>query len=123
MAMERSVVATSVGGPSEFVTPEAGVLVDPSAVDALTAALDRATTLASPNAAGRLAASEHDVARQAARMDRGHFRVLRESGVIEQTPEGTARVNRLRRDDLEARFPGLLASVLNSAPAPARSSG
>ncbi len=44
-----------------------------------------------------------------------HFRVLRESGVIEQTPEGTARVNRLRRDDLEARFPGLLDSVLRSA--------
>ena len=44
-----------------------------------------------------------------------HFRVLRESGVIEQTPEGTARVNRLRREDLDARFPGLLDSVLRSA--------
>jgi len=43
-----------------------------------------------------------------------HFRVLRESGVIEQTPEGTARINKLRRDDLEARFPGLLDSVLRS---------
>jgi glycosyltransferase involved in cell wall biosynthesis len=70
MAMERSVVATRVGGPPEYVTPEAGVLVDPSAVDGLTAALDRATALASPNPAGRLAASEHDVARQAARMER-----------------------------------------------------
>jgi DNA-binding transcriptional ArsR family regulator len=44
-----------------------------------------------------------------------HFRVLRESGVIEQVPEGTARINRLRRDDLEARFPGLLDSVLRAA--------
>jgi DNA-binding transcriptional ArsR family regulator len=44
-----------------------------------------------------------------------HFRVLRESGVIEQSREGTARVNRLRRDDLQARFPGLLDSVLRSA--------
>ena len=44
-----------------------------------------------------------------------HFRVLRESGVIEQMREGTARVNRLRRDDLELRFPGLLDSVLKSA--------
>jgi DNA-binding transcriptional ArsR family regulator len=43
-----------------------------------------------------------------------HFRVLRESGVIEQTAEGTAKVNRLRREDLEARFPGLLESVLRS---------
>jgi len=44
-----------------------------------------------------------------------HFRVLRESGVIEQDREGTALVNRLRRSDLEARFPGLLDSVLRCA--------
>jgi glycosyltransferase involved in cell wall biosynthesis len=68
MAMERSVVATTVGGPPEFVTPEAGVLVDPRAADDLTAALDRAAALPSPNAAARVAASEHDVVRQAARM-------------------------------------------------------
>jgi DNA-binding transcriptional ArsR family regulator len=41
-----------------------------------------------------------------------HFRVLRESGVIEQLADGTALLNRLRRDDLDARFPGLLDSVL-----------
>ena len=44
-----------------------------------------------------------------------HFRVLRESGVIEQRPEGTALVNRLRREELDARFPGLLDSVLGAA--------
>jgi DNA-binding transcriptional ArsR family regulator len=43
-----------------------------------------------------------------------HFRVLRESGVIEQQPDGTALVNRLRRDELDARFPGLLDSVLSA---------
>jgi DNA-binding transcriptional ArsR family regulator len=43
-----------------------------------------------------------------------HFRVLRESGVIEQQTAGTAVVNRLRRDDLDARFPGLLESVLSA---------
>jgi DNA-binding transcriptional ArsR family regulator len=43
-----------------------------------------------------------------------HFRVLREGGLIEQASEGTAVVNRLRRDDLDARFPGLLDSVLRS---------
>jgi DNA-binding transcriptional ArsR family regulator len=43
-----------------------------------------------------------------------HFRVLRESGLIEQASEGTAVVNRLRREDLDARFPGLLDSVLRS---------
>ena len=43
-----------------------------------------------------------------------HFRVLRESGVIEQHTEGTAVLNRLRRDELDARFPGLLSSVLSA---------
>jgi DNA-binding transcriptional ArsR family regulator len=43
-----------------------------------------------------------------------HFRVLRESGVIEQQTAGTAVVNRLRRDDLDQRFPGLLDSVLSA---------
>lgn len=41
-----------------------------------------------------------------------HYRVLREAGVTLTTIEGRARVVRLRRDDLEARFPGLLTSVL-----------
>jgi DNA-binding transcriptional ArsR family regulator len=44
-----------------------------------------------------------------------HFKVLREAGVIHQRQEGTARLNTLRRDDLEARFPGLLATVLQAA--------
>lgn len=44
-----------------------------------------------------------------------HFKVLREAGVINQRHEGTARLNSLRRDDLEARFPGLLATVLRSS--------
>jgi len=44
-----------------------------------------------------------------------HFRVLREAGVIRQRQEGTARLNSLRRDDLDARFPGLLAAVLAGA--------
>jgi DNA-binding transcriptional ArsR family regulator len=44
-----------------------------------------------------------------------HFRVLRESGVIEQVPFGTAKVNRLRREELDDRFPGLLDSVLRSS--------
>lgn len=38
----------------------------------------------------------------------GHFKTLREAGVIRQRDEGTRRLNRLRRDDLDARFPGLL---------------
>ena len=48
-----------------------------------------------------------------------HFKVLREAGVIHQRQEGTARLNTLRRDDLEARFPGLLDTILQAASPPA----
>ena len=41
-----------------------------------------------------------------------HFKVLREAGVIEQRQHGTARLNTLRREDLDARFPGLLETIL-----------
>ncbi|MGK5629680.1 ArsR/SmtB family transcription factor [Streptomyces sp. URMC 123] len=44
-----------------------------------------------------------------------HFRVLRESGVIRQVYRGTAKLNGLRRDDLDALFPGLLDHVLDAA--------
>ncbi|MBX7465007.1 ArsR/SmtB family transcription factor [Streptomyces sp. NPDC001251] len=44
-----------------------------------------------------------------------HFRVLRESGVIQQVYRGTAKMNGLRRADLDALFPGLLDSILEAA--------
>ena len=44
-----------------------------------------------------------------------HFKVLREAGVIQQRQRGTSRLNALRREDLDARFPGLLDSVLRAA--------
>jgi glycosyltransferase involved in cell wall biosynthesis len=68
MAMERSVVATCVGGPPEFVPPAAGVLVDPLDEDAILAALQRAAELPAPNPAARAAANEHDVVRTVGRM-------------------------------------------------------
>jgi len=68
MAMERTVVATSNGGPPEFVTPEAGVLVDPQDPDALPHALELAASKPIPNPAARAAAAEHDVKRQADKM-------------------------------------------------------
>jgi DNA-binding transcriptional ArsR family regulator len=43
-----------------------------------------------------------------------HFRVLREAGVIAQRDEGRQRMTELRRDDLEARFPGLVSVLLSS---------
>ncbi len=41
-----------------------------------------------------------------------HFRVLREAGLIEQRREGTRKLTTLRREALDARFPGLLDAVL-----------
>ena len=44
-----------------------------------------------------------------------HFRVLREAGIIRQERKGTAKLMTVRRDDLDARFPGLLDAVLAGA--------
>ncbi|HEY4437851.1 MAG TPA: helix-turn-helix domain-containing protein [Lelliottia sp.] len=41
-----------------------------------------------------------------------HWRVLRDSGVIWQRPQGRENMISLRRDDLDARFPGLLDTLL-----------
>jgi glycosyltransferase involved in cell wall biosynthesis len=70
LASERSVVATRVGGPPEFVPPEAGMLVDPTSVDAIEEGLRKAAALPSPNPAARAAVAEHDVRRQAERVER-----------------------------------------------------
>ena len=44
-----------------------------------------------------------------------HFRVLRETGVIQMRAEGTQYINSLRREDLDSRFPGLLDAVLQAS--------
>jgi len=83
MACGRSVVATTVGGPPEFVTPEAGVLVDPGDEGALVEAMRAALSLPRPNLAARAAAGQHDVERQAERIE----------AVLERAA-GTARSSR-----------------------------
>jgi glycosyltransferase involved in cell wall biosynthesis len=69
LACGRPVVATRIGGPPEFVPPEAGVLVDPLDADALADALVAAAALPCPNPAARAAAERHDVAEQAGRIE------------------------------------------------------
>jgi glycosyltransferase involved in cell wall biosynthesis len=69
MAVGRSVVATRIGGPPEFVPPEGGVLVDPVDENALLEALRSAAALPCPNPAARAAAEEHDVRRQAEKVE------------------------------------------------------
>jgi DNA-binding transcriptional ArsR family regulator len=43
-----------------------------------------------------------------------HFRVLRDAGVLRQHDEGRHRMTELRREDLDARFPGLLDSIVGA---------
>jgi glycosyltransferase involved in cell wall biosynthesis len=69
MACGRSVVGTTVGGPPEFVPPEAGVLVDPVDELAIAEALREAAQLPRPNPAARAAAERHDVNEQARRVE------------------------------------------------------
>jgi DNA-binding transcriptional ArsR family regulator len=60
-----------------------------------------------------------------------HLKVLRDAGLTHTRADGVHRFVSLRRDDLEARFPGLLSCVLvhlepgsaASAPRPAAMSG
>jgi len=44
-----------------------------------------------------------------------HFKVLREAGLTHTRAEGTHRHVSLRREELDARFPGLLDAVLTAA--------
>jgi DNA-binding transcriptional ArsR family regulator len=41
-----------------------------------------------------------------------HFRVLREAGLVRTRNDGPTHMNALRRDEIDSRFPGLLAAVI-----------
>ena len=78
MAVGRSVLATRIGGPPEFVTSEAGVLVDPTDQDDLARGLVAAAALPCPNPAARDAAEQHDLRRQAERVEAILLRAARD---------------------------------------------
>ena len=44
-----------------------------------------------------------------------HFAKLREAGLVQTRIVGTTRYMKLRRKDLDARFPGLMDAVIKSA--------
>jgi glycosyltransferase involved in cell wall biosynthesis len=77
LACGKPVVATRIGGPPEFVPPGGGVLVDPLDIDELARALETAAALPAPNEAARAAAAEHDVRRQAERVEQILQRAVR----------------------------------------------
>jgi glycosyltransferase involved in cell wall biosynthesis len=69
LACGRTVVATRIGGPPEFVTPGAGILVDPLDVDELARALELAASYPVPNDAAREAAEGHELRLQVGRVE------------------------------------------------------
>ncbi|MEU4249860.1 helix-turn-helix domain-containing protein [Amycolatopsis sp. NPDC026612] len=44
-----------------------------------------------------------------------HFKILRAAGLLQQWDCGTQRLNALRREEFDARFPGLLGLALAEA--------
>ncbi|WP_228924694.1 helix-turn-helix transcriptional regulator [Streptomyces sp. DH7] len=50
-----------------------------------------------------------------------HFNVLREAGVIRQHYVGVTKMNTLRAEEMEERFPGLLPAVIAACAAEAGS--
>lgn len=44
-----------------------------------------------------------------------HFKILREAGVTERSVVGGQSCQRLRYDEVEARFPGVLRAILDAA--------
>jgi glycosyltransferase involved in cell wall biosynthesis len=77
LACARTVVATRIGGPPEFVTEGAGLLVDPLDGDALVEALRTAAALPTPNDAARSAAEAHGLSAQARRVEEVLVRAAR----------------------------------------------
>jgi DNA-binding transcriptional ArsR family regulator len=47
-----------------------------------------------------------------------HLKILREAGVTRTRADGTARLVKLRREELDGRFPGLIDLVLKAEPEP-----
>src|SRR5438270_2986836 len=78
MARGRPVGATRIGGPPEFVPPEAGILVDPLDEEELSHALRQAASFPCPNDAARSAAERYDVRRQAERVEEILLRAARD---------------------------------------------
>jgi DNA-binding transcriptional ArsR family regulator len=93
--------------------PAAGAISLPGVMAALSDPV-RVQILRSLAASGECAcgAFELDIAK-ATRSH--HLRVLREAGLTHTRADGTRRLVSLRRDDLDARFPGLLDAVLAAA--------
>jgi DNA-binding transcriptional ArsR family regulator len=66
-------------------------------------------------AEGALSCGDLQVVKEVPKSTGSHqFKVLREAGLIRMMPQGRRVLVSLRSDDLEARFPGLLKTILHT---------
>lgn len=100
---------------SDLLEPDAEALALTSVLQAL-ADDQRLTIVRELAAQGEVACGAVDLGVSKATRSH-HFKVLRESGLTHTRIEGTHRWVSLRRDDLDARFPGLLDALLAAQPA------
>jgi DNA-binding transcriptional ArsR family regulator len=100
----------------ELVHPERGDLILPKVL----AALADPARLATVQTLARIGESpcgqiQHDAGLDVSKSTMSHhLRILREAGITHTRIEGARRMLTLRRDDLDARFPGLLDAVLGA---------
>jgi len=87
-----------------------------SVMSALTDPVRRAIVLQLADEPGR-ACSNTDYGVSKSALTR-HWRVLRESGLIRQEAQGNRHRNWLRQEEIDRRFPGLLALVLDASAKP-----
>lgn len=65
------------------------------------------------NAGRKMTCGEFDLNRPKSSMSH-HFKILRAAGLVETLIEGTEHMNALRVNEIEQKFPGVLASVLKA---------
>ncbi|MFR9725875.1 ArsR/SmtB family transcription factor [Streptomyces sp. MS19] len=83
-------------------------------LDALADPVRRALVVQLADAGDDMACGTFDVRVSASTLTH-HFTVLREAGLVRQYYVGTAKMNALRGNEMEARFPGLLSALLAAA--------
>ena len=97
-----------------MIHPQAGELSLPKVLAALAdpARLATVRVLAhvGESACGQI---QHDAGLEVSKSTMSHhLRILREAGITHSRVQGARRILTLRREDLDARFPGLLDAVL-----------
>lgn len=101
-------------GGEDVVHPSAEELSLPRVLAALAdpARLATVRTLAhvGESACGQI---QHDAGLEVSKSTMSHhIRILREAGIVHSRVQGARRILTLRREDLDAAFPGLLGAVL-----------